>query len=185
MNTIKDSTKSILIRSAVVTIAMPLLLCSCASIRAGVAKRHGLAEERLPFIEGRWRNVPKEYGWMLWENLTTQKGTPSDAVVALEIPDNRTLTATLLIDGVKTDSRTIKIKQRNSWFELSTQHVAHPLLWYVVWGWTRRDPAIGIDVNGNLWVNTVDNGLLVITVVPTPIGGGGGAGTVDLFERVP
>jgi len=164
---------------------IPLLLCSCQSTRVKVAERHGLSEETLPLVAGKWRNAPKEhYGHTLWENLTTRKESPLWAVVSLEMPDPRTLSATLLTNGVETASRTIKIKQRKSWLQLPMQHIAHPLLWYVLWGWETRQPALGIDKNGDLWMNVVGNGNLIIGPLPTPIGGGNDHGTVDLYERV-
>lgn len=179
-----------LMRFAVVTV-ISLTLCSCMSPeRKFVSQRYGLSADNLPLVEGRWRNASKNTcAPTLWESLTSdyrrtsKKTSPYDSVIKLEILDERTLNATLLKDGVKTDSRTFGIKQRESWFELPTHHIAHPLVWYVVWGWETREIALGIDGNGDLWVNTIGNGIIVILIMPTPVGGGGGPGMVSLYER--
>lgn len=167
---------------ALVTIT--LLLCSCVSIRTECAKNYGLSGETLRLVAGKWHNAPKRRDAIretLWEHLV-QKEAPLNAVVELETPDKRTFTATLLTDGVKTDSCTFRIKHRALWLELPAQHTAVPFLWYVIWGWTRTDTALGITANGDLWVNAVDNATVMITSLPT-IGGGGGTGVVDLYER--
>ena len=158
---------------------MPLLLCSCMTVK--FSKEYGLTSERLPLVTGKWRNTqqPPHHVGTLWEELTREKSSP-DAVVVLEMPDKRTLTATLLTDGVKTDSRTFRIRRRALWLELPTQHVASPFLWYVIWGLETYDPAIGIDRNGDLWVYTRYSGVLTI-VVPTFIGSG--CEWIHLFER--
>ena len=168
----------------VTTIALSLLLCSCVTDRARFSEEYGLSSERLPLVAGKWCNVSQmlDDEETLWEYLTREK-SPPNAVVGLEMPDERTLTATLLTDGVKTDFRTFRIKRRAPWLKLPMQHVATPCLWYVIWGWETRDIAIGIDRNGNLWVHTIYQGTLVISVVPTIIGGGGEPGWVTLFER--
>ena len=184
MKTIKDSVNFTFIR-LVLTATIPLFLCSCVSTRVSVAERHGLSEKMLPFVVGKWRNAPKEhYGEMLWTRLTPREKSPMHAVVTLERSDKQTLTATLQTNGVNMASRTLRVKQRASWLELPTQYIVHPLLWYVFWGLETREPAVGINRNGDLWVNSVGNGNLCITVLPTPIGGGNNTGTVDLYERV-
>lgn len=176
----------------VVMTAVSSTLCSCMSpVRKTTSERYGVSADKLPLIGGRWRNTPKNKNApTLWEELTSDwsrrtYGRPSfrEPIVELEMLDNRTLSATLLMGGMKMETRTFKVEQRESWLDLSTQHIAHPLLWYVVWGWRTREIAVGIDRNDDLWVNTIGNGSLMILILPTPIGGGGGPGTVSLYER--
>ena len=140
----------------------------------------------LPCVEGKWRNIPKTpSGTTLWERLTAaQKETSPNAVVMLEIPDKRTLMATLLTDGAKTDSRIFKIRQRATWFEFPAQYTISPLLWYVVWILGYDGTSIGVNANGDLWGNTIYNSNMVIMFIPF-FGAGGGDGTVNLYERVP
>jgi hypothetical protein len=169
-----------------------LSLCSCASPdRRPVAKLYGVSAEKLPLVEGTWRNTPTStYDPTLWDSLTSGWGgrvssdtTPADSAVALKVVDGLTLHATLLTNGVMARSRVFSIQHRGPWLELPTQHVVHPLLWYAIWGWDPREIALGIDADGDLLVNTVGRGTLMILVAPTFIGGGGEPGTVFLYER--
>ena len=165
----------------------PLFLCSCATIkhRADLADKHGLSEKKLPLVEGKWNNentVP--YSYTLWEFLTFKEIVSSNAVVELKILNERTLAATLLINGVKTDVHTFKFKQRTKWFELSMQYNARPLLWYFFWTLQDRNIALGVDDNGNLLLNSIGTGGLMILFLPTPLVGGGGYGNISLYERV-
>ena len=188
----KQVTKKILVFIRVFMTAAPLsLLCSCACTmnerQAKVAHEHGISIEKLPLINGKWHNTPKRYNEYasemitLWEHLARKKG-PQDAVVALEISGKRTLTATLLVDGVKTDSRNIWYSQCMSWLDLPRQYTAYPALWYVIWGLNQHDISIGIDANGDLCVITMyRGGIMMITIVPTPIGGGGSGGAHEFF----
>ena len=175
----------------VVVAVTSFALSSCMSPdRRRVAEMYGVSAEKLLSIEGKWCNTSNDTcDPTLWERLTSdlerpscKEITPDDSVVMLEMLDERTLYATLLTDGVKTNSRTFKTKPCESWLELPTQHIAHPLLWYAVWGWETRDIALGIEANGDLLVNTIGNGVVVILIMPT-IGNGGGPGTVYLYKR--
>jgi len=187
MKKIKKNDTFTFIWHVVITV-MPFLLCSCYSPRAELAEKWRLSAEALPQIEGKWRNESKVRGgyYTLWRSLTGEETAPLYAVVQLKKTDQKTLTATLLVIGEETDSRTISFKQRKSWIELPTQHFARPCLWYIIWGWIRKDPALSIDTDGNgdLWVNMVGDFLFVVGVVPTIFGDGGGYGVVDLYERV-
>ena len=174
----------------VVMAAIPLLLCSCASsLRTKHVEEYGFSSDMLPLIEGKWSNATKPlYSWRnrnptLWEKLTRIETASDNAVVMLEMPDKRTLTATLFENGVETDSRTIPFKRRASWLELPTQHIPHPFLWYIVWGWQTGDPALAITANGDLWSQTVYSGVLMVTILPV-FAHGDGDGLAYLYERV-
>jgi len=149
-----------------------------------VAEKYEVSKEKLPFIQGQWNNKSiNQYDYYtLWECLTTEKA-PLNSFVGLDFLDQHTLLADLFLDGVNIKSHKIKIKQRESWFELPTQYIAHPFLWYIIWGWGNKDIALGITANDNLWVNSVGNGSIMILFLPT-FGGGNDTGTVGLYERV-
>ena len=171
-----------------------LLLCSCASqgTHTKVAEKYGVSIESIPFIKGKWRNLPNGdvyYRKTLWYNLTNEyEEKPDDAMVALEISNNQTLTAMLLVDGVEMDSRKIKFKQRTPWLqpsELYNHYTANPALWYVIWGLGFHEVYLGIDANDDLcMIRTYHGGMMMITVVPTIIGGGGYNLQVHLYSRV-
>jgi len=170
--------------SFAIIIVASMLLCSCASdYRTQVAKGYRLSDEMTLNVKGKWHNAPKaSHERTLWEYLTL-KEAPTNAMVALEMSDKQTLTATLLTDGKETDSRTITFKRRAPWLELPTQHIAHPLLWYLIWGWESQSPAIGFDADGDLcaYIN-YHGGSLMILILPT-VGGGGGRG-ITWYERM-
>ena len=171
-----------------VGITTSFLLCSCTvNHRASFAVEHGISVENLTRVEGKWRNTPQKNNFMfrrlLWEHLTTIKETDPNAVVGLEITGKRSMTATLWVNNIKTNSRIIKINQKSQWYELPTQHLGFPLLWYFIWGWQTREIALGININGNLCVHNVASGILMITILPT-IGDSDGCGVIDEYERV-
>ncbi|MCL1909707.1 MAG: hypothetical protein FWG05_02095, partial [Kiritimatiellaeota bacterium] len=119
----------------------------------------------------------------LWERFTGKKSAP-DAIVELKLSDERNLTAVLWHDGEKIDSRSFRFKQKNELYELPTRHEAIPLLWYFIWGWQQNEIALGINDTGNLCVNHGQQGVFVITILPTPIGGGGNNGNFNMYDRV-
>ncbi len=180
------------LRCFVVVAVTSFAVCSCLSPdRRRVSEMYGVSTEKRSFIEGKWCNASKTArDPTLWERLTSDlerssrnEITSDDSVVTLEMLDDRTLQATLSTNGVNTSSRTFKTKPCESWLELPTQHIAHPILWYAFWGWETRDIALGIEANGDLLVNTIGNAVFAILIMPTPIGNGGGSGTVYLYER--
>jgi hypothetical protein len=170
---------------------MLLLVCSCASYPQGsrvrFVKEYDLSGEMLPLVEGKWRNIPKKkdcyYGLTLWAKLTREQ-TAQGTEVELKKSDKHTLTASLFYNGEVTDSQTFKFREKPFWLKLSKQYYTNQKLWYIVWVLEDRDVAFGIDTNGNLCVNNVGGGVLMFGILPTPFAGGGGAGNVDLHERV-
>ena len=185
MKKMKIFCKQIVARFLIMAV-VSLLLCSCAAstgYRAQIAENHALSGEMSLHITGKWHNVAKEESdrRTLWETLTREESSPN-AVVVLKMQNEQTLVATLLTDGVETDSRTIAFKRRAPWLEIK-QYVVHPLLWYLIWGLEIIDTAIGISASGDLCVNSFGQGSLMILVLPT-IGGGGAHRGVVWYERI-
>ena len=118
----------------------------------------------------------------LWEYFT-RKETSQDGVVELQHLGGRTWLALLWVDDKKSDFKIIKLKKQYDWYRLPDQHVAIPLIWYIIWGWQQNDTAIGINESGNLCVNHRQSAVMMIGPIPT-IGGGGGGGGMSMFERV-
>jgi len=147
-----------------------------------MASEYNLSKHNIHLIEGKWSNVSNlDYETTLWKNFTKNE-SPPNSFIELELLNERTLVVKLISENVIIDSRLFKVTKRTSWYELSSQHIAHTLFWYIIWGWETRNIYLGITYGENLWVNVVGNGSLMIGFVPV-FGGGNDVGTVNIYRR--
>ena len=167
-----------------------VFLASCSSYKMDRLEKwnndQDLTKTGEASFDGSYRNAPdieasSGADLKLWDVFTGEKSTETDHVNFCDFAGN-VLQLSLIRDSRVVKSIEVKYEAFPTFRKLDTIITSEGLNVPGVWAKRYNDISIGIAPSGNLRLNYVQSGLLMIGILPT-IGGGGGNGLTMEYSK--